>query len=254
MGSGSSVSAGERRRCDRHGLAVAPDGLCALCRSESLPPPRNYSTWALSGLLLVLLLVSGSAMAYRAVTSLRDAAIAPDHTSPESASTATLPSRLRAAEPAVTEAVMAPQGESMPGIAPLPRPAALAMAASPAVLSPPPAAPLETAKPRSAPSPTELRAALAATPIVMYGTSWCGVCKSARRFMTENGLSYREIDPDATPGGWEHVSQLIGRRAVPVIIIDGEVLSGLSERRLMDAVARSVERRLGVSGVRVKAG
>jgi glutaredoxin len=85
----------------------------------------------------------------------------------------------------------------------------------------------------------------------MYGTSWCGVCRQARQFLSVNGLHYQEIDPDRTPGGWDKVAQLTGQRAVPVIIVDGELTgSGLSPKRVLGSVARSIERRLGVTGIR----
>ena len=48
--------------------------------------------------------------------------------------------------------------------------------------------------------------------------------------MTENGLRYQEIDADQTPGGWDKVAQLIGRRAVPVIIVDGQSTALLAAR------------------------
>jgi mycoredoxin len=247
MGSGSPVSVASRRRCERHGLAVAPDGLCALCRSESLPPPHRHSTWALRALLVALLVASAGALAYRAVDSLRRAANSPK---PAPAST---PTDAAPAEPSLAlDTVASRQVDPTSFVAPSPSPAAVAVDAAPAIQAQPPSV-VEAAKPRPQPSQAELRAALTATPIVMYGTSWCGVCRTARRFLSENGLSYREIDPDATPTGWEKVQQLTGRRAVPVIVVDGDVQSGLSEQRVLDAATRSVERRLGVTGIRVVA-
>lgn len=238
------------RRCARHELAAGPDGQCALCRSESLPPRRAYSTWVLSGILLAILLVSAAAVAYRTVTSLAQAAIAREPAArgavphEERVGTApTVPSPLADAHADDSSPAAA---ESIPLVEALPEPAV--------VTEPEPAAPLAAALPApSKPSPTqaELRAALSATPIVMYSASWCGVCRKAKQFLSENGLRYREIDADTTPGAWEKIERLIGRRGVPVIIVDGELTpAGLSPPGIMRAVSNSLERRLGVRGIR----
>jgi mycoredoxin len=245
MGSGPTASLGPGRRCARHALAAGPDGQCALCRSESLPPPQSYPTLMLGGLLAAILLVSGGVVAYRAVTSLAHAAIAQEPS----------PSR-RAASGKAEAPNVAPPGASPEAEATLPGAHAAPLteaAASPATdpAAPPPE--IQAAPGQPAPTQAELQAALSATPIVMYGTTWCGVCRQARQFMADNGLQYREIDADATPGAWDKIQQLTGRRAVPVIIVDGELTpAGLSPSNVMRAVSRSVERRLGVRGIRVQ--
>jgi glutaredoxin len=88
----------------------------------------------------------------------------------------------------------------------------------------------------------------------MYSASWCGVCRRAKQFFAANDLRYQEIDADTTPGAWQKIEQLSGRRAVPLIIVDGEqTRGGLSPSEIMRAASRSVERRLGVRGIQVKA-
>lgn len=222
--------------------------MCALCRSESLPPPRPYPAWVLGGILAATLLVSGGALAYRALQNL----------STPSATLSTESVAAAPAEPPATEAILADApleprplgqiGESVPMTAPLPAPAVAALAPVPAAAAPTAAVPTPTAPSRPAPTEAELRAALSATPIVMYSTSWCGVCRKARQFLTENGFKYQEIDADQAPGGWDKVKQLSGRRAVPVIVVDGEVTAGLNPDSIMRSAAHSVERRLGLTG------
>jgi glutaredoxin len=138
-------------------------------------------------------------------------------------------------------------GESAPLDEPLPAPvvAALDVAKPSAVAAS--ARPLAPA--RAAPSPAELQAALSATPIVLYSASWCPVCDKAKRFLADNGLRFQEIDADVAPGGWDKVQALTGRRAVPVIVVDGEVNQGLGPQQVMRSVARSMERRLGIDGI-----
>jgi glutaredoxin len=247
------------RRCDRHGLAAGPDGMCALCRSESLPPPRPYASWVLGGLAAAILAVTGGVVAYRAVVGVTHAAIAREPERVQTNEPASIPEPAAPA-PAATETPPG-QGESIPFNQPLPPPVAPAFAAAPSAKPAPPsaasaatAAPLAPAPERPAPSPSELQAAFTATPIVMYSASWCGVCRNARRFFAENGLRVQEIDVDQTPGAWEKVQQQTGRRAVPLIIVDGYAMAGLSPDGIMRAVASSMERRLGVTGITFKKG
>ena len=75
------------------------------------------------------------------------------------------------------------------------------------------------------------------------------MCRKAKRFLSANGLRYQEIDVDAAPGGWDTVQRLSGARGVPVIIVDGDLSTGLDAQSVMRSVARSMERRLGVSGI-----
>jgi mycoredoxin len=214
----------------------------------------------LGGILAATLLVCAGTLAYRAVAHVAHAAIAQE---PPARAAATVPTpepvepgvgvaaTNAAAEPATTPQ----QGESIPFTEPLPPPAALVVSALPSGKPAPPAPP-NVASPAAAsrrPTEAEVRSALAATPIVMYGTSWCSACRKTRQFLAENGLHYQEIDADLTPGGWAKVQQLSGGRAVPVVLVDGEVMVGLSPQRIMNAVARSMERRLGVTGIVFKA-
>lgn len=264
MGSGPTASLGPGRRCARHALATGPDGLCALCRSESLPPPSSSPTWVLGGVLGAILVVSGGAVAYRAATSFAHAAISeePTRAQPatpsESEASASAPAAAPAEPPpnaaAVADAPPTLTGDSSPARGAEPAPAFPAQALPGAAAQPaqPPEAP-PAAPTRPAPTQAELRAALSATPIVMYSASWCGVCRKARQFLSANGLRFQEIDADATPGAWDKIEQLSGGRGVPLIIVDGEQTPpGLSPSSIMRAASRSVERRLGVSGIQVK--
>lgn len=259
MGLDSVSSMGPGRRCDRHALAAGPDGLCALCRSESLPPPRPYAAWVLGGILAATLLVCAVTVAYRAVAAVTRATIAQEPqarvTAPATTPEQAEPGPSATAANAAAQPTPVPlQGESIPFAEPLPAPAALVVGAEPTGKAAPVASNAASlSSPSRRPTEAELRAALAATPIVMYGTSWCSVCRKARQFLAENGLHYQEIDADLTPGGWEKVQQLSGRRAVPVLVVDGDVTAGLSPQRVMNAVARSMERRLGVTGIVFKA-
>lgn len=267
MGLAASETLGPGRRCARHALAAGPDGLCALCRSErseSLPPSRQYSAWVLGGILVAILLVSGGAVVYRAATSFAHAAIAqepqlavasvasPTLEAPADGPAAQLDPDAAAAPIAADAADFppTPAGEASPASGAEPTPVLSAL--PPAAVLPAPERP--AAPTRAPPTAAELQAALSATPIIMYSASWCGVCRKAKQFFSANGLRYQEIDADTTPGAWQKIEQLTGRRAVPLIIVDGEQTPpGLSASNIMRAASRSVERRLGVQGIQVKA-
>ncbi|MES1185513.1 MAG: glutaredoxin domain-containing protein [Myxococcales bacterium] len=221
-----------------------------------MSPPRAYPIWVLGGILLAILLVSGGAVAYRLVTTLagveRSAIAGEPSTLRRAAPEARGEALASAAVPLVDAPADAPApaiGESIPLAEPVPE--------QPALVEPPPLAASESPVAPSKPPPTqaELQAALSATPIVMYSASWCGVCRKAKQFLTENGLRYQEIDADTTPGAWDKIERLIGRRGVPVIIVDGELTpAGLSPPGIMRAVSHSLERRLGVRGIRYSSG
>ena len=58
--------------------------------------------------------------------------------------------------------------------------------------------------------------------VEMYGVSWCGDCRAARKFLDSHGIEYTEIDVDRDPAASAEVVRHIGKRAVPHLVIDGE--------------------------------
>ena len=69
----------------------------------------------------------------------------------------------------------------------------------------------------------------------MYTTTWCSDCKRAKRYLSENGVEFEEINIETTPGAAEFVmSANMGKRKVPTFEFEGRVfdLSPYDERRL----------------------
>lgn len=62
--------------------------------------------------------------------------------------------------------------------------------------------------------------------IIMYGVSWCGDCRRARRVFAAVGTSYEDIDVDADAQAEAFITQLNnGKRSVPTIVFpDGSVM------------------------------
>jgi glutaredoxin 3 len=256
----------ERRRCVRHGLAVGADGRCVLCRREDAADAeesgrgRARALRSAAWLGLVLVVGIGALLVWHTTHSLPESArrltVAADTEMEEAASGQG--SELQESEPSV---VLPPQPRAPPPWERRTAPSDLAGATPPddaaatTLQRPasPDAAPDAGSESADAPSQAELGAALRATPITLYATNWCPVCTRARAFFKANHLGWREVDVERVAGGWQTVERLAGKRAVPVIVVDGEVLgSGLDQAKVMRAVARSVERRLGVTGIELK--
>jgi glutaredoxin len=79
-------------------------------------------------------------------------------------------------------------------------------------------------------------------PIVMFSTSWCGVCKRARAYFEKEGIVFIEHDVDKNQAARAEYLALNPKRSVPTIKIGNEVIVGFSERAVesaLDAAARS---------------
>lgn len=71
--------------------------------------------------------------------------------------------------------------------------------------------------------------------IKMYTTTTCGDCRSAKRFLKEQGVVYDEINIEEVTGAAEYVMAINdGKRKVPTFEVDGRTfnLSPYDERRL----------------------
>jgi glutaredoxin len=66
--------------------------------------------------------------------------------------------------------------------------------------------------------------------IVMYGASWCGVCKRARRYFKENNIPFKEYDIERSRKGRQEYNKLNGN-GVPLIMIGNKRLEGFSPER-----------------------
>lgn len=74
-------------------------------------------------------------------------------------------------------------------------------------------------------------------PVVLYSASWCGVCKKARRVLSELRVPFEEKDIEASRSALEELSAKAQRAGlplggVPVIDVKGTLLRGLDVPRL----------------------
>ncbi len=235
-------------RCTKHGLAAGPDGACVLCRREATADTAGSSKH------LVWVGVSGVALVTALLVLAR----------PFGALLTPAVSVAPAAPSIVAEALTpAPEPEPVADRPSLPDPVApsfevpvepefVAPALAPAVSASAAATPTPSAS-QARPSDAALASAIRDTPIIMFTTAWCGVCGRAREFLSANGLRYRERDIDHDESARTELKRRTGKSSIPTIEVDGELLTpGFSPRAITAAVASSVQRRLGVTGVEVR--
>jgi len=82
--------------------------------------------------------------------------------------------------------------------------------------------------------------------ITMYSTSWCKVCKDARKYLSEAGITYDDHDVDVDRDADRRLRSVNPRHTVPTFDIDGAVLTGFSpgafESMLTSAAGRRAAR------------
>ncbi len=67
------------------------------------------------------------------------------------------------------------------------------------------------------------------TSIKMYTTSWCGPCKMAKKFLTEKGYSFEEIDIEENNITRDEMASLSKGHTVPQILINDLPIGGFED-------------------------
>jgi glutaredoxin len=79
--------------------------------------------------------------------------------------------------------------------------------------------------------------------ITVYTTQWCPVCKRAKAWMNAKGYAYEERDVESNPEYARQFRAINARGGVPTFDIDGEIVTGFSDRAVSGAIAKAKERR-----------
>lgn len=79
--------------------------------------------------------------------------------------------------------------------------------------------------------------------VVVYTTSWCPVCKRAKRWMTEHGVAFEERDVEASSSVARQMRAINPGGGVPTFDVDGQVMVGFSESGLTAAMERAAAQR-----------
>ena len=77
--------------------------------------------------------------------------------------------------------------------------------------------------------------------IIIYGTTWCPSCVSAKRFFDDKSLSYEEINIEEKNISREKLAELTGGHTVPQIVINEQCIGGFSELMTLNQSGRLEE-------------
>lgn len=61
--------------------------------------------------------------------------------------------------------------------------------------------------------------------IIMYSATWCGVCKTAKKYFKNQGIPFQEYDVENSAKGRKDFKRLRGR-GVPIILIGKQRMDG----------------------------
>ena len=73
------------------------------------------------------------------------------------------------------------------------------------------------------------------TDVIMYSASWCGYCKNARELLNSKDVAFKEFDIEQSSQANSEMKAL-GGRGVPVLLIQGEVVKGFNQGRILQLV------------------
>lgn len=67
--------------------------------------------------------------------------------------------------------------------------------------------------------------------VELYGTSWCGYCKQAERYMQSKGIPYVAYDIEKDNSAKQR-HKALGGRGVPLIVVGSRTISGFSPQAI----------------------
>jgi glutaredoxin 3 len=65
--------------------------------------------------------------------------------------------------------------------------------------------------------------------VVVYTTATCAYCDQAKHLLARKGIEYTEIRVDLDPAKKIEMIERTGRKTVPEILIDGELIGGFDD-------------------------
>lgn len=67
--------------------------------------------------------------------------------------------------------------------------------------------------------------------VVVYSTTWCGVCTRVKRYLNTNSIPYTEYDVENSRKGRRDYARLRGT-GVPIVIVGDQRMNGFSKARM----------------------
>jgi len=74
--------------------------------------------------------------------------------------------------------------------------------------------------------------------VIVYSTTWCGVCKKAKRWLRQNKIAFREYDTEKSARGRRDYKKMKGR-GVPIFKVGTQRLNGFSPSSLTQALRKA---------------
>lgn len=96
-----------------------------------------------------------------------------------------------------------------------------------------------------APSKQDIKSAVSGLRVHLYSTSWCGYCRKARTFLETNKIPYTDHNVEEDPVARDRQRSLNPTGGVPVLEVEGEVITGFDEQAYGALIAAAVERTTG---------
>ena len=72
--------------------------------------------------------------------------------------------------------------------------------------------------------------------VKVYSTPTCPYCKQAKQFLEEKNISFQDIDVSADHAAAEEMMQKSGQMGVPVLDIDGQIITGFDQAAISAAL------------------
>jgi glutaredoxin len=98
----------------------------------------------------------------------------------------------------------------------------------------------DTASQPAAPQPAAVRTEDVS--VVVYTTAWCSVCKQAKAWMAAHGVRYEERNVEVSLDSARKLHIINPRDSIPTFDIEGDVMVGFDDRRLVAMIHRAAER------------
>jgi glutaredoxin len=92
------------------------------------------------------------------------------------------------------------------------------------------------------PVPVATAAERARVEVVMYTTSWCGVCARARHWFQLRGIPFEERDVERDPYARSRHRRLNPRGSVPTLDIEGRIIVGYDGALYRETIDRAAAR------------
>ncbi len=72
--------------------------------------------------------------------------------------------------------------------------------------------------------------------VIVYSTPTCPWCIRAKQFLNDNNIPFENYDVSADQGKAEEMVQKTGQMGVPVLDIEGEIITGFDKDKIKQAL------------------